>query len=331
MTPIKEENGSPKGLEGDPGTCIPTQVTVLGCFGTLDSCACPINTKQDCRYQLSIIDVYINNKTDQRLHLSSCKLLPVTVPSFLEEEEEEEDLISAFKTVVPELVSEWVTNPISSDPHIGPPPNVIEIGDTAFMRAAVSCYQNCCQSKVTFSIELAYTIGVKAKKLGLISATVARIKPPTEGNCKHECQKGNDAKTDVFLKKGFGELMPTIPVSISPPTQVYEVSGKITHSQFVIKVFGGTVVNGGGCTGTGRGSCEVDQLCVNEICMKGCTGNSGCPSGQVCSNNLCVSSTDGLPTKKLLIIITVAVTALVLVVGFLYFLLTLSNPSKKTT
>ncbi len=332
--------GVPEGLEGDQGTCIPTSGAVMECFGKLSdpSCACPIDLTQDCRYQLSIIDVYIENKTDQRLHLSSCKLLPVTVQSFFEEEEEEVRP-SAFSIAphhsgppaIPELIAEWVTNPISVAPVIGPPPNIIEIGDIAFMRAAVSCYRNCCKTEKTFSVQLDYTIGVKAKKLGLVSVTVVRIKQPaTKEKCGLECQNGH-LRTEVWLNQGFGSLSKTGP-SITPKTQVYGASGTITSSQFVMKVFGGNVVNGGGgCTGSGRGSCEIDQLCVNNMCMKGCTGDSGCPPGQVCSNNLCVSSTDGLPTKKLLIIITVSVTAFVLVIGFLYFLITISKSRKKTS
>lgn len=304
------------GLEGDPGTCIPSPGAVLGCFGKLanPTCACPIFTTPDCRYQLSIIDVYIENKTDQRLHLSSCTLLPAP-PLF------------SKKGGNPILVSKWVINP-NSNGIVGPPPNIIEIGDIAFMRAVVSCFQECCELETTFSIHLEYTIGVKAKNLGLVSVTVARTKQPTKGKCKFECgQGGLDA---VWLKKGFEPLTKTGP-SITPITQVYGVSGNITSSQFVMKVVGGNVVNGGGCTGTGRGSCEIDQLCLNGVCMKGCTGDSGCPSGQVCSNNVCVSSTDGLPTKKLLIIITVSVTAFVLVIGFLYFLISISKSRKKTS
>nr|QBK91912.1 MAG: hypothetical protein LCPAC304_02530 [Pithovirus LCPAC304] len=259
---------------------------------------------------MSIIDVYIVNKTDQRLHLSDTTKISTTT--------------SEPSNQPPS--SEWIPVP--------GPPNVIEIGDTQLIRGVVSCIGSCCRLCVEFAVDIAYTIGVAKKKLGTISTTISRTKPADGRGCSTRCFDLT-VKDTAFLRQGFGKLCETKPASINPLTQVYRVTGNITRStqsQYVMRVFGGNVVNGGiGCTGAGRGSCEVDQLCVNEICMKGCTGNSGCPSGQVCSNDVCVSSTDKLPTKKLLIIITVSVTVFILVIGFLYFLITVGKSSKKTS
>ncbi len=304
--------GNPPSPFGDPGTCIPTKLSAQACSTNITGCACLIfpEKDQDCRYQLSIIDVYIVNKTDQRLHLSDTTKISTTT--------------SEPSNQPPS--SEWIPVP--------GPPNVIEIGDTQLIRGVVSCIGSCCRLCVEFAVDIAYTIGVAKKKLGTISTTISRTKPADGRGCSTRCFDLT-VKDTAFLRQGFGKLCETKPASINPLTQVYRVTGNITRStqsQYVMRVFGGNVVNGGiGCTGAGRGSCEVDQLCVNEICMKGCTGNSGCPSGQVCSNDVCVSSTDKLPTKKLLIIITVSVTVFILVIGFLYFLITVGKSSKKTS
>lgn len=302
---------------GDPGACIPTLTTVKECSTDFDACACDIVDVSGCRVRLSVIDVYMTNQTNERLHIVQDQTQIGTVSSD-EDDSDEDDVAFGDKKFAP-LVSDWISSEFS-------PPNVIESGETVLMRGVVFCNGKCCRSQVTFNVKLAYTIGLESKNLGEISASVSRVKDKESSGCSGDCK--NVVEEITFeLKRGFGDLLITSPAQINPPSQTYNVTSFSKGSQYRINVSGG----GGGTGCSGNNVCPGNEICVQGICTgRGCGDGAMCPSGQKCVNNVCVKDNDTIDTSSIIIIVVVSVVALIIVLGFMYFLLHVNNNNKNS-
>lgn len=310
----------------DPGTCIPSKAAVQVCTTNFENCACPLESRTDCRIRASIIDIYIRNMSDQRLHIVKDKTGISTTPSSEElndtiaNDEEEDEFNFGGKKIDP-LEAKWISPEFS-------PPNVIDTNETVLLRGVVVCIQKCCRSQVIFKVDLGYTIGIPSKKLGEISASISRTKEQQNRDCIDKCIL---SRNRLLLTEGFGPMVLTETATIRPPSQIYSAIGNLQEntSQYVITVRGGGSHGGTGCTSNTQ--CPGIEQCVMGVCTGGgCTGGS-CPAGQTCVSGVCKRSGDGLSEKELIIIITVSIASVVIVFIFLYFLLSLSESGKKAS
>jgi len=327
---------------GDKGTCIPSSAQVLFCSLELDNCICPIRTVdtsdpfKTCKYQLSIIDIYIVNKTDQKLHLVSKD--------------------TNIKLKVDDASVLGCTATLPTDPNFGnflvgwiaSPPNTIDICDTILIRGAVGCasYQpflqqrtSCCKSDVTLQIDAVYNIGVGDDAPRLTFST-CRNKPRESDDSICQCQDLGLIPRNlnaVACKTPFGAVdfcggTPTI----NPTTSIYSVVSRINASQAVLSVVGGSM----GCTGTtpvgctGDKGCPDNERCVDFKCVSrtgttGCSGNVDCPGKEICVSNICVKSSED--NRQFIILVSVSAVVVIVIFGFLFFLLSLSRSKKKAT
>jgi hypothetical protein len=188
----------------------------------------------------------------------------------------------------------WVSS------NVSPPKQIIPL-DTAFMRGFA---YNPTTNPVTFEIILRYTIGQPNKKLGTLVIPVCRSKP---------LNLSNDTGSKGEQKRCFGklELCANATVEITPPSAIYSIVGEDISpdtSQIIVEIKGSQ---------SGPVSCDPPcasyQQCLNGVCT-GTTGTNG--GGRVI-------------TRQVVILIVVGVVSLILVTGFLFFLISLRKGEGK--
>jgi len=308
-------------LLGNAGTCIPSSAQVFFCSKELDNCICPIQKfpdkrdERNCQWQWSIIDIYIINNTDQKLHLVS-KGADINLKiNDTSDEVSEEITFLRDPSIPPPFMVGWIS----------PPPNTIDICETVLIRGSASCILNCCRSDVTLQIDIAYDIGV-GDTVPRLNFSTCRNKPK---GFKDPCF--GDFVTDCQIPFKAVEFCGT--PTINPTTSIYSVVPRTSASQAVLSIVGGSI----GCTGTtpvgctGDKGCPDNERCVDFKCVSrtgttGCNSNLDCPGKEICRSGICVKSTDD--NKQFIILVSVSVVVVIVVFGFLFFLVSLRRSKK---
>ena len=313
-------NGVEYGGAGNAGTCIPSSGQVLFCSKNLDNCICPIQKFPDkrdarnCQWQWSIIDIYIINNTDKKLHLVSKNTDINLKINDTSDEVSEEITLRDGPSVPPPFMVGWVS----------PPPKTIDICETVLIRGSTSCINNCCRSDVTLQIDIAYDIGV-GDNVPRLNFSVCRNKPKER---KIGCFNFTDCEIPFKAVEFCGT--PTI----NPTTSIYSVVQRQNASQAVLSVVGGSI----GCTGTtpvgctGDKGCPDNERCVDGKCVSrtgttGCNGNLNCPGKEICMSGICVKSTNG-DNRQFIILVSVSAVVVIVIFGFLFFLVSLRRSKK---
>jgi len=325
---------------GEKGTCIPSKNQVFFCSKELNNCVCPIRTPVDnpienCKYQLAIIDIYIVNNTDQKLHLVNKDTnikLKVDNASVLRC-----DSVLPRDPKFGNFLVGWIASP----------PNTIDICDTILIRGAVSCISyepndifptkiSCCKSDVTLQIDASYNIGV-GDNAPRLTFSACRNKPQESDESICQCLTLPLKTGSVGCKTPFGRVTFCGIPTINPTTSIYSVVPRTNASQAVLSVVGGSM----GCTGstpagcTGDKGCPDNERCVDGKCVSrtgttGCNSNLDCPGKEICTSGICVKSTNG-DNRQFIILISVSAVVVIVIFGFLFFLLSLSRSKKKDT
>lgn len=304
------------------GTCIPNKANVLACAQDLSKCVCSTvprpceKINPECAWQIQIMDIYIVNNTDQQLHLKDSNIgLEVT-----EEPGPEEDAELGVRNPVGDFLVGWIDSTFQ-------PPKVIDIGDTVLIRGATQCTDKCCRSNVVFKIDVLYSIGEESKGLGSLSASLCRTKPKETKRSVDDCKVLLSCGLGFGCKVPFGVIRscPGTSIEVTPVTSIYSANPRITESQVVIEVDGGTT---GGCSS--RKDCPDGQRCVSGRCISstgatGCSNNTDCKEGLVCKDGFCERENNNGFSRQTAIIVAVSVTVVIIVYAFLFFLADLSK------
>ena len=142
------------------GFCVPSSNAVTLCEAALgNGCECSISDS-DSGVAIGIMDIYINNKSDETLFLISGSGDDQILAIGKNGNKEDDARVG------------WM----SKGANDYKPPKKISPNTTVFIRGYLVCGKECGEEDTTFKIVLRYSIGVPGKKLGNLVIPVCRIR-----------------------------------------------------------------------------------------------------------------------------------------------------------
>jgi len=191
------------------GFCVPSSNAVTRCEDSLgNGCECSIS---DFKFfgpgTENIMDIYINNKTDETLFLITGSGSDQIIAT------------GKNKNRVDDAIVGWM----SKGANDYKPPKKISPNTTVFIRGYLVCVKECREEDTTFKIVLRYSIGVPSKKLGNLVIPVCRFR-----------SKGKKPAP-------FGSIIPCsgTRVAILPPSGIYSVNvDDYNETQAFIRISG---------------------------------------------------------------------------------------------